>query len=82
MNSLYDKIVSAFGMVRESADRKVSMSDIAGEFRSSASYSVGRLVVKDGSLYRCVQDHSGEWSDADFVRSTVADAVASAYSRG
>lgn len=74
--NLYEKIMSAYGLISDTVAGKMSAAAVAPKFRESASYSDGDLVVKDNILYLCKNDHSGVWDDADFVQATVADALA------
>lgn len=74
--SIYDKIISAFGMLRDIIAGKAEKSDIAPEFSTSSTYGEGTLVMKDGTLYRCTSLHSGAWDASNFSATTVDGALA------
>lgn len=74
--SIYDKIISAFGMLRDIIAGKAEKSDIAPEFSTSSTYGEGALVMKDGTLYRCMSLHSGAWDASHFSATTVDGALA------
>lgn len=74
--SIHDKIISAFGMLRDIIAGKAEKSDIAPEFSTSSTYGEGALVMKDGTLYRCTSLHSGTWDASHFSATTVDGALA------
>ena len=41
------------------------------QFDSTKSYSVGDVVIKDGVLYECINNSSGEWSDSNWKQTSV-----------
>lgn len=73
--TLYQKIIAVFGMLRTSIDRMAEKSDLAPDFSDSSSYDVGRLVFRNGSLYRCIVGHSGAWDASHFVATTIDEAL-------
>lgn len=50
---------------------KASKSTIAPEFDSSASYTAGQYVYKNGVLYKFTSAHSGAWTGTDAEEVTV-----------
>lgn len=74
--SIYDKIISAFGMLRDIIAGKAEKSDIAPEFSTSSTYGEGTLVMNDSTLYRCTSLHSGAWDASHFSATTVDGALA------
>lgn len=54
---------------------KASESTIAPEFDSSASYTAGQMVLKNGVLYRFTSAHSGAWTGTDAEVVTVGGEV-------
>lgn len=69
--TLYQKVIAAFGMLRNSIMQRAEKSAIAPTFSESATYQVGRLVYRDDALYRCTVVHSGAWDPAHFMETTV-----------
>lgn len=80
--TLYQKIISVFGMLRTSIDRRAEKSELAPDFSDSSSYAVGRLVFRNGSLYRCIVAHSGAWDASHFAATTIDEALATKSSGG
>lgn len=73
--TLYQKIIAVFGMLRTSIDRRAEKSELAPDFSDSSSYAVGRLVFRNGSLYRCTVGHSGAWDASHFTGTTIDEAL-------
>lgn len=71
----YQKVIAAYGILRSAINGRMSKYDVAQEFRDSATYAVGRLVIHDDKLYRCTTAHTGPWDANDFVQSTVEEAI-------
>lgn len=80
--TLYQKVLSVFGLIRSSIDQKAAIGDLAPEFDETASYAVDRLVIYDKRLYRCVAAHTGSWNAADFARTTLDEVLATKSSGG
>lgn len=53
-------------------DIKADYVDIAPPFDSTASYTAGDLVEYQGIIYRCTNDHTGDWDADDFSATTIA----------
>lgn len=51
---------------------KADYADLAGAFSAEASYSAGDLVIYNGIVYRCTNDHTGAWDADDFSATTIA----------
>lgn len=51
---------------------KADYVDIAPSFDSTASYTAGDLVEYQGIIYRCTNDHTGDWDADDFSATTIA----------
>lgn len=73
--TIYQKVIAAYGILRSAINGRMSKYDVAHEFRGSATYAVGRLVIHDDKLYRCTTAHTGPWDANDFVQSTVDEAI-------
>jgi len=73
--TLYQKIIAVFGMLRTSIDRRAEKSELAPDFSDSSSYAVGRLVFRNGSLYRCTVEHSGAWDASHFEETTIDEVL-------
>lgn len=73
--TIYQKVIAAYGILRSAINGRMSKYDVAQEFRDSATYAVGRLVIHDDKLYRCTTAHTGPWDANDFVQSTVEEAI-------
>ena len=73
--TLYQKIISVFGMLRTSIDRRAEKSELAPDFSDSASYAVGRLVYRNDVLYRCTVAHEGSWNASHFTTTTIDEAL-------
>ncbi len=73
--SIKDKLVAVFGKVKALIGECARKDEIAAKFSDATPYSVGDMVVYDGNLYRCTQAHTGEWNAADFVKTTVDEAI-------
>lgn len=50
---------------------KADYADIAGAFSAETSYTAGDLVIYNGIIYRCTNDHTGEWDADDFSATTI-----------
>lgn len=50
---------------------KADYADIAGAFSAETVYSAGDLVIYNGIIYRCTNDHTGEWDADDFSATTI-----------
>lgn len=56
---------------------KANRLELAEAFSTSETYALGRLVVYNNELYRCVVVHTaGAWNAAHFAKSTVDAAIA------
>ena len=73
--TIYQKVIAAYGILRSAINGRMSKYDVAQEFRDSATYAVGRLVIHDDKLYRCTTAHTGSWDANDFVQTTVDEAI-------
>lgn len=73
--TLYQKVLTAYGLIAKSIATKMSEYAVAPEFDPNATYEEGRLVIRGGVLYLCVAPHSGEWDPANFSRSTIDAAI-------
>lgn len=62
-------------MLRTSIDRRAEKYELAPDFSDSSSYAVGRLVFRNGSLYRCIVAHSGAWDASHFAATTIDEAL-------
>ena len=51
---------------------KADESDIAPAFDATATYEAGDLVYYNGTIYRCTNDHTGDWDATDFSATTIA----------
>ncbi len=69
--TLYQKVLSVFGMLRNLINQKAPMSYIASEFSPSQRYDVDRLTIYEGGLYRCIVQHQGAWNPAHFSYTTL-----------
>ena len=50
---------------------KADYADIAGAFNAETAYTAGDLVIYNGIIYRCTNDHTGEWEADDFSATTI-----------
>ena len=50
---------------------KADYADIAGAFSAETSYTAGDLVIYNGIIYRCTNDHTGDWDADDFSATTI-----------
>lgn len=50
---------------------KADYADIAGAFSEETAYAAGDLVIYNGIIYRCTNDHTGEWDSDDFSATTI-----------
>lgn len=51
---------------------KADESGIAPAFDATATYEAGDLVYYNGTIYRCTNDHTGDWDATDFSATTIA----------
>lgn len=61
--------------ISDELDEKTNLSDIAEEFDSTKTYRINNFVIYNGKFYRCVTQHTGDWSDFDFIETTVAEVL-------
>lgn len=73
--TLYQKVIAAFGMLRSAIGQKAEKSTLAPTFSESVAYSVGRLVYRGDTLYRCTVVHSGSWDSSHFTETTIDEAL-------
>ena len=52
-------------------DIKADYADIAGAFSAETAYTAGDLVIYNGIIYRCTNDHTGDWDADDFSATTI-----------
>lgn len=52
-------------------DTKADLTDLATPFNSETSYTAGDLVIYNGIIYRCTNDHTGDWDADDFSATTI-----------
>lgn len=52
-------------------ETKADYADIAGAFSAETSYTAGDLVIYNGIIYRCTNDHTGDWDADDFSATTI-----------
>ena len=50
---------------------KADYADIAGAFNAETAYTAGDLVIYNGIIYRCTNDHTGDWDADDFSATTI-----------
>lgn len=50
---------------------KADFDDIAGAFSAETAYTAGDLVNYNGTIYRCTNDHTGDWDADDFSATTI-----------
>ena len=50
---------------------KADASNIAPAFDATASYEIGDLVYYGGTIYRCINDHTGDWYAEDFSATAI-----------
>ena len=50
---------------------KADYADIAGAFNAETAYTAGDLVIYNGIIYRCTNDHTGYWDADDFSATTI-----------
>lgn len=55
---------------------RASKEDIANEFDAELSYFAGDYVYYEGTLFKFVANHSGDWDPADVVIAQIGDAIA------
>ena len=51
---------------------KADNADLAGAFNTETAYTAGDLVIYNGIVYRCTNDHTGAWDADDFSATTIA----------
>jgi hypothetical protein len=51
---------------------KADYADLAGAFNSETAYTAGDLVIYNGIVYRCTNDHTGAWDADDFSATTIS----------
>lgn len=73
--TLKQKILSVFELVRGLIGKRAARTELADEFSAYEKYEVGRLVVYEDELYRCVTKHTGIWNKSDFEKATVDSAL-------
>lgn len=73
--TLYQKILSVFGLLRTSIDLRVAREELAPLFDANSTYAPGRLVVYDNELYRCTTQHTGAWKWSHFEKTTIDAAL-------
>ena len=52
-------------------ETKADYADIAGAFSAETAYTAGDLVIYNGIIYRCTNDHTGDWDADDFSATTI-----------
>ena len=52
-------------------ETKADYADLAGAFSAETAYTAGDLVIYNGIIYRCTNDHTGEWDADDFSATTI-----------
>ena len=55
---------------------KADYADLAGAFSAETAYTAGDLVIYNGIIYRCTNDHSGDWDADDFSATTISAELA------
>lgn len=55
---------------------KANQITIAPFFNAETAYTAGDLVYYNGLIYRCTNDHEGEWDADDFAATTVSSELA------
>lgn len=55
---------------------KANQITIAPFFNAETAYTAGDLVYYNGLIYRCTNDHEGEWDADDFAATTVSNELA------
>lgn len=55
---------------------KANQITIAPFFNAETAYEVGDLVYYNGLIYRCTNDHEGEWDADDFATTTISNELA------
>lgn len=73
--TLYQKVLTAYGLISGSIATKMSEYAVAPEFNPNATYSAGMLVIRENVLYSCVVSHTGAWDPSHFSPSTVDEAI-------
>lgn len=73
--TLKQKVLSVFELVRGLIGKKAARTELAAEFSAYEKYEVGRLVVYEDELYRCVTAHTGIWNKSNFEKATVDSAL-------
>lgn len=66
--------------IKNAAAVKADEADIAPAFDAAASYAAGDLVYYGGIIYRCTNDHSGDWDADDFSETTITGELGSLMS--
>ena len=74
--TLYQKIISVVGMLKNSIELRATKKEIAPAFDPSRVYDVDRLVRYNGDLYRCTTRHEGAWNASHFAATTIDAALA------
>ena len=73
--TLYQKVIAVVGMLRNSINGRASKLDLAPLFNAANSYAVGRLVVYNDVLYRCIVAHTGDWNANHFRTCTIDEII-------
>lgn len=73
--TLYQKVLSVFGMLRTSIGLRASREELAPRFDAARFYTPRQLVVYDNVLYRCVESHTGDWDASHFTETTIDAAI-------
>lgn len=73
--TIYQKVIAVVGMLQNSINGRASKLDLAPLFNVANSYAVGRLVVYNDVLYRCVVAHSGAWNTDHFQTCTIDEII-------
>ena len=58
--------------ITASDEEKADYTDLAPAFSSESSYDAGDLVTYLGKVYRCTNDHTGDWDADDFSATTIS----------
>lgn len=66
--------------VSDLEEQKANQITIALSFDPETTYEVGDLVYYNGLIYRCTNEHTGEWDADDFSGTTIANELASVKS--
>ena len=73
--TIYQKVLSVFGLLRTLIGMRAAREELAHPFDSTRTYNPGRLVVYSNTLYRCIAKHIGVWNESHFTATTVDDAI-------